>query len=199
MTSLWAIVPVKPLEQGKSRLAAVLSAEARARLTQSLLTHLLVTIAATPGIDQTVVVTRDDDVATLARVHGVRVYGEENPLDLNVAVTGAFELARQRGATDVLVLPSDVPFVTVDDLRDLMVSNAAVVVCPDRHESGTNGLLLRDVDAFVFKYGPHSFHRHRGEAARRRLSAEIVRAPGLLFDLDTVEDWELYQARLAHV
>ena len=42
--SLWAIVPVKPLRRGKSRLAGALTEEERANLNQELLERTLRTL-----------------------------------------------------------------------------------------------------------------------------------------------------------
>lgn len=195
---VWVVVPVKPLAQSKSRLADLLSAESRARLTRSLLTHLLITIEQSAVVTQTLVVTRDADVAELARMSGARVFSEEDPLDLNVAVTGAVELAQQRGATTTLILPSDLPYITTQDIHNLLAADADVILCPDRHNSGTNALLLRSVNGFVFLYGEDSFQLHLAEAARQGVSAEICRSPGLRFDLDTEEDWRQYQHHINH-
>jgi 2-phospho-L-lactate guanylyltransferase len=195
-TSTWVIIPVKPLDRSKSRLADVLSADARALLTRSLLTHILVTVEQVAAVTQTLVVTRDPEIAALARIHAARVFSEENPLDLNNAVTGAVELARQRGADETLILPSDLPFITPDDVENMLNTQAAVVLCPDRHDAGTNALLLRNVNGFAFQFGPNSFHRHKTEARAHDLETEVVPAPGLLFDLDTTEDWAIYQERI---
>ena len=46
--TLWAIVPVKPLRRGKSRLSSVLSLEARTALNHYLLSNTLETLAAVP-------------------------------------------------------------------------------------------------------------------------------------------------------
>ena len=53
--TLWAIVPVKPLRLGKSRLAEMLSEDERADLNRRLLVHTLTTLAAIPEIEGYVV------------------------------------------------------------------------------------------------------------------------------------------------
>ena len=64
--ALWAIVPVKPLRHGKSRLAEVLSQDERADLNQRLLVHTLDTLGIIPEIDQVLVVSRDPAALALA-------------------------------------------------------------------------------------------------------------------------------------
>ena len=48
--TIWAIVPVKPLRRGKSRLAEMLSEDERAELNSRLLTHTLETLKNTPDV-----------------------------------------------------------------------------------------------------------------------------------------------------
>ncbi len=57
--SMWAIVPVKPLRHGKSRLSGVLSEEARTELNISLLSHTLNVLNQVEEISNTLVVSRD--------------------------------------------------------------------------------------------------------------------------------------------
>ena len=70
--TLWAIVPVKPLRHGKSRLAGVLTPDERTDLNRRLLDHTLATLSAIPEIEHVLVVSRDQSALALARSHGVR-------------------------------------------------------------------------------------------------------------------------------
>ena len=155
------------------------------------------TIEQSAAVAQTLVVTRDPDVAELARTFGARVFSEEDPLDLNVAVTSAVELAQQRGAMTTMILPSDLPLLRHRTFT-ICLPSTQTSYCPDRHNSGTNALVLRSANGFVFQYGKDSFHLHLAEAARQGVSAEICRSPGVRFDLDTEEDWQQYQQQIKH-
>ncbi|HNS37332.1 MAG TPA: hypothetical protein PKM01_06080, partial [Anaerolineaceae bacterium] len=75
--SLWAIVPVKPLRRGKSRLAGVLSEDERALLNMTMLGNILMTLTSVPQIDSVLVVSRDPAALALARDHGARTVQEE--------------------------------------------------------------------------------------------------------------------------
>ena len=57
--ALWAIVPVKPLRRGKSRLAKVISAEERADLNQYLLEHTIQVLVTIDEIEHILVIRRD--------------------------------------------------------------------------------------------------------------------------------------------
>ncbi len=68
--TLWAIVPVKPLRRGKSRLASVLTQDERTDLNQRLLVHTVDTLRSLPEIEHVLVVSRDPAALALARNHG---------------------------------------------------------------------------------------------------------------------------------
>ena len=65
--TLWAIVPVKPLRRGKSRLAGILDEDERTELNRALLQHSLETLSGVPGVNEVLVVSRDPHALTIAR------------------------------------------------------------------------------------------------------------------------------------
>ena len=67
------LIPCKPLDSGKTRLAAVLPEQERAALCASLLAH---TIALAAGIAPTTVVTSDPAVAEICRRLHAQVFAE---------------------------------------------------------------------------------------------------------------------------
>jgi 2-phospho-L-lactate guanylyltransferase (CobY/MobA/RfbA family) len=68
-----------------------------------------------------------------------------------------------------------------------------MAICSDRRGNGTNGLLLRPSLDFDFHYGVNSLNEHIKEALERDFLVRLVNAAGLQFDLDTEEDWQLFQ------
>jgi 2-phospho-L-lactate guanylyltransferase len=75
--TLWAIVPVKPLRRGKSRLASALSEEERTLLNRYLLEHTLSTLADIKEVEQVLVISRDPAALSVAREHGARTVRED--------------------------------------------------------------------------------------------------------------------------
>ena len=59
MSNRWAIIPVKHLSMGKSRLAGVLSEIDRQTIITQMLYHTIEVAQETKGIDQVVIITRD--------------------------------------------------------------------------------------------------------------------------------------------
>jgi 2-phospho-L-lactate guanylyltransferase len=197
--TLWAIVPVKPLRWGKSRLAGVLTQEERTDLNIRLLTHTVDTLAAIPEIEQVLVVSRDPGALALARVHGARTVQEKGSPQLNQALTRATVVARNYATRGVLIVPADLPLITPEDLQAIMElahDPPVVVVAPDRHRRGTNALLVCPVGLIEYDFGPDSFERHceRGRQSGARL--EICELPSLALDMDLPEDLELVSNEL---
>src|SRR5450756_934394 len=107
--TIWAIVPVKPLRLGKSRLSGVLSDDERAVLNRMFLEQTLEVLRNTPLISQTLVISRDPSALAIARQRGARTVLEEGNPNLNSALTRATMLARNYATHGVLVIPADLP------------------------------------------------------------------------------------------
>lgn len=189
--TLWAIVPVKPLRRGKSRLASVLSDKERAALNRKLLIHTLDTITQLPILEQVLVVSRDPEALALARFHGARTLLEDGAPHLNIALTRASAVASTYGAHSVLILPADLPQITADDVN-AMVAGArgtfSVVIAPDYHHSGTNALLVRPPGLIKYSFGPNSFSKHLSQAEDKKATIEVIDLPSLAHDVDLPED-----------
>ncbi len=115
-----AVIPVKTLRDSKRRLAHLLTAGERAELIGRFLDNLLLTLAAAPDIDRTLVVTCDPAVAALARWRGAEVLMEAAADGLNRAATRGVAQAAAAGATAVLLLPADLPFARVEDIEAML-------------------------------------------------------------------------------
>jgi 2-phospho-L-lactate guanylyltransferase len=192
--TLWAIVPVKPLRRGKSRLSGALTEDERTELNRMLLEHTLTTLSELKEVEQVLVVSRDPNALKIAHNHGARTVREDGQPHLNTALTRASVIAQVYATRGVLVLPADLPLVTREDilaLLDRAVRPPVVVIAPDRHGKGTNALLISPPGLINFDFGENSFMRHceRAKAAGARL--EIVDLPTLGLDLDLPEDLEL--------
>ncbi len=198
-TSLnYAIIPVKPLNRAKSRLARALKAPTRAALVRSIFSRTLDVIAQVPRIDGVLVVSRDLTILELARQRNAITLMESDS-GLNPAITQAAHWAAQHNARSVIVVPVDLPLITSADL-DALIDRAAeercIVIAPDRHEDGTNVLLVRPPDAIRFAYGAASFNLHRAQAIERGLIVHEYRSPTAAFDIDVPDDLAWYRATL---
>ena len=192
--TLWAIVPVKPLRRGKSSLAGALSENERAELNRMLLENTLKTFSDLREVEEVLVISRDPQALTIARNHGARTVREDGQPELNTALRRATVIAQVYATRGVLVLPADLPLVTRDDILTLIGRAGeppVVVIAPDRHESGTNALLISPVGLIEYDFGENSFQRHCQRAKDASARLEIVNLPTLGLDLDLPEDLEL--------
>jgi 2-phospho-L-lactate guanylyltransferase len=192
--TLWAIVPVKPLRWGKSRLAGVLSQEERTDLNSQLLTHTLETLKAIPEIEHVLVISRDPAALSLARSHGARTVQEKGAPELNVALARATIVARNYSTSGVLIVPADLPLLAPEDVHamlELAKDPPVVVLAPDRHNQGTNALLVCPVGLIEYDFGPGSFQRHCERARQAGARLEICELPSIALDMDLPEDLEL--------
>ncbi len=192
--TLWAIVPVKPLRRGKSRLAGTLTEDERTALNQELLEHTLKILSSLKELDQVLVVSRDPQALTIARNHGAKTVQEDGQPHLNTALARATVMAQVHSIRGILVLPADLPLLTPDDVRALIDRAAkppVVVIAPDRHGKGTNALLMVPAGQIEFDFGEGSFHRHCARAKKSGARLEIVELPSLGLDLDLPEDLEM--------
>lgn len=195
--ALWAIVPVKPLRRGKSRLAKVISAEERAELNQYLLQHTIKVLSTIDEIENILVISRDTEALALARDLGARTVQEYGSPGLNTALTRAVEIAKTYGTCGILIIPADLPRLDAEDLRRILVHRdqpPVVVIAPDRKKEGTNALLVCPPDLIEFSYGPGSFDKHCQAARENGTRLEICDLASLELDLDEPEDLALIEA-----
>ncbi len=199
-SALWTVVPVRGIANGKSRLAAVLDPAGRARLNRLLLTRTLEVMHRWRGdLARCVVVSPcQETLATAARLGAAGVCEPPDACDLNAAAALGAARADENGASSVLIIPCDLPFLTPESLAAVTGESETarhLVIAPDRAGTGTNALLMSAQRPFEFRFGEHSFTRHLSLAAERGWTAAICRRPELAFDLDTPEDLAAWTER----
>lgn len=192
------MIPVGQLEGAKSRLGGRLDAEERHDLVTRLLARTVDAALAAGGLDDVLVVSPDREVLTRAADLGARTLRQRSR-GLNAGVRDGRDDATAGGATALLVLPTDLPFVSPEAIAAVLAplsDDAAptVVIVPDRHGTGTNALVLRPPDVIDVAFGPSSrvAHRERAEAAVARV-VELPDSP-LTVDLDTPDDLMFVEA-----
>lgn len=189
--SLWAIVPVKPLRRGKSRLASVLSEDERTDLNRNMLVNTIKTLKAVPEIDMILVVSRDPAALALAREYDARTVLEDGSPELNTALRRASKVAQAYQAMEILVIPADLPLVKPEDIQSFLQHSGnppEVIIAPDRRKDGTNALFINPADLIEFRYGKNSFNVHLDLAKKANARVEVVEMESIALDLDLPED-----------
>jgi 2-phospho-L-lactate guanylyltransferase len=193
-----AVVPVGTFDGAKSRLGETLDAEERRDLATRLLARTLEAALATPGIDEVLVVTPDDEVRQLAARAGARPIRQQSQ-GLNAGLRQARDEVLASGADALLVVPIDLPLISAEALQAVLApldepTRPLVVLVPDRHGRGTNALLVAPPDAIEFGFGGDSRRAHAACAADA--GARFVELDGpLSLDIDTPDDLLLVEQR----
>ncbi len=193
---IWTIIPVKPLNRAKSRLAQVLSPEEREQLAELMLRHVLATVRNVPQIMGTLVISRDSRALAIAREFGARTVQESGAPELNNALMRATQVVTRWNSEAVLVLPADLPLVAPQDLAAMIALgpyNQTVVIATDQNEDGTNALFIRPPGVMDYAYGPGSFRRHIELAQEAGADVKLYQSPRLLLDIDLPADLEIYR------
>lgn len=197
-----AIVPVGTLAGAKTRLGETLDAEERQDLVDRLLAGTLRAALAVDTLDDVVVVSPDREVLERAAELGARTL-RQRTRGLNAGLREAREDVVAGGATAVLILPIDLPFVTAEAVTAVVRALARpsatsrprgdVVLVTDRHGTGTNVLALRPPDVIEFAFGKGSRADHRAAAEAAGADYRELDGP-LTVDLDTPDDYVQVEA-----
>jgi 2-phospho-L-lactate/phosphoenolpyruvate guanylyltransferase len=186
---IFAILPVKSPQNAKQRLKDFLAVEQRETLARILYRQTLAALCQAEGIDRVVVVTSDFDAAEHARRSGALVFEENEQISHSVSADAACLRAMELGASTALLVPIDVPTATPADFSQLAASaRPGLVVVPSSDGTGTNALVRTPPDCIESRFGPGSFRKHLDQALSKGLPADVLRLPGLMFDIDTPED-----------
>jgi 2-phospho-L-lactate/phosphoenolpyruvate guanylyltransferase len=198
-----AVLPVKRFARAKQRLGVSVADALRLALADAMVADVLAALAQTDAIEQTIVVTGEQAVTATAQRQGAIVVPDADEAGQSAAATLGVRCALERGIERVLCVPGDCPALDPAELDALLGAHAgehhppAVLIVPDRHGSGTNGLLLAPPDAIPPSFGPDSCARHRALAHASGVACRVESVPSLLLDIDTRPDLDALRSRLA--
>lgn len=190
-----ALIPVKRLEESKSRLLPQLPDARRQALTLAMLEDLIESLSRTPGIDRIAVTTPDPLVAQKASVAGAEILMREEP-GLNAALEDGRQRLQPRERESFLIVLGDVAGALPEDFSKLLEAAAAselpgVWLAPSS-DGGTSALLQRPANAIPCCFGRDSAKRHREAAKAADIAFAEVELASLAIDLDQPEDLEAF-------
>jgi 2-phospho-L-lactate/phosphoenolpyruvate guanylyltransferase len=200
------VLPVKRFDRAKQRLGASVDDALRTALARAMVADVLRALAEADSIERTIVVTREPAVAAAAREQGAIAIDDQAESGQPAAVTLGVRRALAEGFDRVLCVPGDCPALDAGELDALLRAappgasergEPEVVILPDRHGTGTNGLLLAPPDAIPPAFGPGSCERHRELALAAGIRCRVEQLPSLLLDIDTGADLAALRERLS--
>lgn len=199
------VLPVKRFARAKTRLLVAVGPPGRAALLRAMLEDVLHALDRVQQVHRVVVVTgegRAEKVAMEAAKRltvPIEVMRDPDERGHSQAAVLGIVRALALGAECSALLPGDCPMIDPAELDDALgrMAEGRVAVVPDRHGTGTNGLLLAPADAIGPAFGDGSCARHLDRAGRAGYEAVREELPSLALDLDTPDDLDLMRERLA--
>ena len=188
---MWGIIPIKSLNQAKHRLKHVLSPEKRQEFFKAMYEDVLSTMMSVPDFEQVAVATVCPAAGIIAKKYGAIVLSTSQDEGQTAAVERSAEILDSRGLTSMLVIPGDVPLVTVKEIKivlDLHEKAPSMTIVPAQDELGSNCIALSPTIAAPLRFGPNSYFPHLETARKLGLSLQTPKLPGLGLDIDTPKD-----------
>ena len=144
-----------------------------------------------PDFEQVAVATVCPAACIIAKKYGAIVLSTSQDEGQTAAVERSAEILDARGITSMLVIPGDVPLVTVEEIKivlDLHEKAPSMTIVPAQDELGSNCIALSPTIAAPLRFGPNSYFPHLKTARKLGLSLQTLKLPGLGLDIDTPKD-----------
>jgi 2-phospho-L-lactate guanylyltransferase len=191
--SLAVVIPIKAFHQAKERLSDLLTPSERLVLAKMCAERVLRAVAGY----KVFVVCDDEAVAQWATAHNAQIVWQTEA-GLNNAVRAGVAAARVNKFELAMIVHSDLPLATSFSQLfsdcDLDSLKTSITLVPDRHEDGTNVMILPTSSDFEFAYGRNSFITHQHLAKKCNLALRIIYDQQLSVDIDTAEDLAVAQS-----
>ena len=189
---VFAIVPVKNFESGKSRLASLLTVEERVKLSELFLDYTLNTLTNTSAISKVIVVSSDKRAEGIAKIHNAKFLQEKKNQGVNAAVALADVYISEFAVDATIVIPQDLPLLLPEDIERICTSaqehEKCLVICPSLRFDGSNALLRRPPLLITTNYDNDSYNVHIKKAKASNAIIKIIKTKRIMTDIDTVED-----------
>ena len=184
-----ALVPVKSLDEAKSRLATHLTHTQRAALMLDMLHHVVCVLRQNETLANINIVSSDEHVLTQVRAWGALALHEESA-GHNPALSSAASRLLAAGTDALLTISADLPLLQPQHIQDMIEQsrNHHIVLASSQDKTGTNAILVRPPLAVPYVFGINSFQHYQQEAQQRHLSTATYMSLGTALDIDTIDD-----------
>jgi 2-phospho-L-lactate/phosphoenolpyruvate guanylyltransferase len=187
-----AVLPIKRFERAKQRLNSELGVDDRSTLAAAMLSDVLAALAKARLLETIFVVSAEPTLGHLAEDDGLILIRDLAEAGQSRAVVEGLGRAAELGYESALLVPGDCPLVDPAELDALIDrsddAGIEATIVPDRHNKGTNALLLRPASPLDPQFGPGSLVRHVEQAESRGLRYAVESVPSLALDIDTNDD-----------
>ena len=187
--AVYAVIPVKTLNESKQRLSSVFNPQERRQLTLAMLNDVVNALRGSK-ISKIVISATDPEVHQIAKKLSITYFSPSQD-GLNQAIDQATTWCIKDGAHSFLVLPADLPFLTAQEINNVITigktESSLIVICPS-WDLGTNALFQKSTKQISAHFGPNSFIEHTRHAYCNGVSVWIHFSPGISTDIDSEKD-----------
>lgn len=192
MANDWVVVLVKDFGLAKQRLGPALDPRKRRALARR---NAERAIRAAAAGEHRLVVAGSEEAGALARRLGAGFIVESRQEGQNMAARRGIDHALSQGAEAVLLLSSDLPFVSRRAVREVLDAARAeegplALAVPAIGRGGTNALYLRPPEAINLHFGGDSLGLFRRDAETKGVHFVIHESAEMALDLDEPIDLE---------
>jgi 2-phospho-L-lactate guanylyltransferase len=197
-SDIWAVLPIKNLEQAKKRLSKGYPPEMRRGLAAVMAEDVLAALAATKELAGILVVTDDPQATVLAKKYGCTISIEATRAGHTAAVAAAARRLADERRGGILVVPGDIPLVTHKEISILLAAHAQGMgfsISPAHDERGSNAIVCSPPGLIPLTYGNDSYFPHLSAARAKGFEPVICPLLGIGLDIDHPEDLAKFMAR----
>jgi 2-phospho-L-lactate guanylyltransferase len=184
----FAIIPVKKLADGKSRLRRLLNQEQRKQLIIKML-ELVVDACLGAGLNNVYVIGSDPEVELLAKQRGLSFIPDVWH-ELNESLENTISALCSKYAGGFAIFPCDLPLLLPEDVKTIgrLLEYNEVVISPSFGLKGTNALAMKGAHIIKMQFGVSSFSKHMSSAKACGKKVAVYASLGVCLDVDLPKD-----------
>jgi 2-phospho-L-lactate guanylyltransferase len=180
------LIPLKKLNESKSRLIKYLDENSRITLTLLMLEDILDSCILSQSVNKIYLVSYDD-LSEFKKYKEIEIL--INKEELNKALEFALNHLKKEENGATLIIPSDLPLIEPVDFKNLreLIKNYEIILGPSC-DGGTNILMLRNYVKISLEFGEgkRSFLLHLKNALDNNYSVAIYSNERICLDLDDI-------------
>ena len=188
---MWAVVPLKIIQQSKQRLVPILSPEERKLLSLNMLEDVLSAATKSGVFEQILVVTNCEEALPLVESKGLLYFKTSEESGLNHAAKEAAEWLTTKNIKRMCLFPADIPLAKAAEFRQVVIDHnvpRGMTIVPSHDEGGTNCIMLSPPNLLSFCFGADSYVKHLRQGLELNLSCRTKFLEGISLDIDTPND-----------
>jgi len=192
----FAIIPVKKLADGKSRLKRLLNQEQRKQLVIEML-ELVVDACLGAGLDSIYIIGSDSEIESLAKQKGLSFIPDAWH-ELNESLENTISMLCPKHTEGFVIFPCDLPLLSPEDVKTIgrLLEYNEVVISPSFGLKGTNALAMKSAGMIKMQFGTSSFSKHMSSLKTCGKKAAVYASLGVCLDVDLPKDLKMLKKLL---